>query len=79
MRIGYAGQNGREYVGVGSVMRERGLIGDGPGQLVPRDQPAESESHRSARRKNRKEAHERRIRRGRALTQHTGLPPRRKR
>ncbi|RXZ64419.1 murein transglycosylase A [Pelagerythrobacter rhizovicinus] len=32
MRIGYAGQNGREYVGIGRVMRERGLIGDGPGQ-----------------------------------------------
>ena len=32
MRIGYAGQNGREYVGVGSAMRERGLIGDQPGQ-----------------------------------------------
>ncbi len=29
MRIGYAGQNGREYVGIGRVMRERGLIGDG--------------------------------------------------
>ncbi|MDD3798063.1 MAG: MltA domain-containing protein, partial [Novosphingobium sp.] len=32
MRIGYAGQNGRDYVGLGSVMRERGLLGDGPGQ-----------------------------------------------
>ena len=32
MRIGYAGQNGREYVGIGSVMRTRGLIGDQPGQ-----------------------------------------------
>jgi len=32
MRIGYAGQNGREYVGVGSIMRQRGLIGEGPGQ-----------------------------------------------
>ncbi len=32
MRIGYAGQNGRGYVGIGSLMRERGLIGDGPGQ-----------------------------------------------
>ncbi len=32
MRIGYAGQNGREYVGIGAVMRERGLLGDGPGQ-----------------------------------------------
>ncbi len=32
MRIGYAGQSGREYVGIGGVMRERGLLGDGPGQ-----------------------------------------------
>ena len=29
MRIGYAGQNGREYVGIGRVMRERGMIGEG--------------------------------------------------
>jgi len=28
-RIGYAGQNGREYVGIGKVMRERGLVGEG--------------------------------------------------
>jgi membrane-bound lytic murein transglycosylase A len=34
MRIGYAGQNGREYVGIGSVMRERGLLGDQPGQYA---------------------------------------------
>ena len=32
IRIGYAGQNGRDYVGIGGVMRERGLIGDQPGQ-----------------------------------------------
>src|SRR5690606_19291649 len=32
IRIGYAGQNGRDYVGLGSLMRERGLLGDGPGQ-----------------------------------------------
>ncbi|HTN15509.1 MAG TPA: murein transglycosylase A [Sphingomonadaceae bacterium] len=32
MRIGYAGQNGREYAGIGSLMRERGLIGSEPGQ-----------------------------------------------
>jgi len=32
IRIGYAGQNGREYVGIGRVMRDRGLIGDAPGQ-----------------------------------------------
>lgn len=32
MRIGYAGQNGHAYTGIGGVMRERGLLGDGPGQ-----------------------------------------------
>lgn len=32
MRIGYAGQNGRDYVGIGGLMRQRGLIGDGEGQ-----------------------------------------------
>ncbi|MCP5396314.1 MAG: murein transglycosylase A [Sphingomonadaceae bacterium] len=31
-RIGYAGQNGRAYTGIGGVMRQRGLLGDGPGQ-----------------------------------------------
>jgi membrane-bound lytic murein transglycosylase A len=33
-RIGYAGQNGREYAGIGGIMRERGLLGDGPGQYA---------------------------------------------
>jgi len=33
-RIGYAGQNGREYTGIGGVLRERGLLGDGPGQYA---------------------------------------------
>jgi len=33
-RIGYAGQNGREYIGIGAIMRERGLLGDGPGQYA---------------------------------------------
>ncbi|MFM5892925.1 MAG: murein transglycosylase A [Novosphingobium sp.] len=32
LRIGYAGQNGLGYTGIGSVMREQGLIGSGPGQ-----------------------------------------------
>ncbi|MBI1402123.1 MAG: hypothetical protein GC147_02770 [Porphyrobacter sp.] len=50
IRIGYAGQNGREYTGIGSVMRERGLLGEGPGQYPGsmqgimayiRDHPAE--------------------------------------
>lgn len=29
IRIGYAGQNGHEYVAIGRVLRERGLIGEG--------------------------------------------------
>lgn len=32
MRIGYAGQNGLPYTGIGGVMRQRGLIGSSPGQ-----------------------------------------------
>lgn len=31
-RIGYAGQNGLPYTGIGGLMRERGLVGSGPGQ-----------------------------------------------
>ncbi|MEM1195925.1 MAG: murein transglycosylase A [Pseudomonadota bacterium] len=34
IRIGYAGQNGRGYTSIGRVMRERGLLGDGPGQYA---------------------------------------------
>ncbi len=32
IRIGYAGQNGLPYTGIGSVMRGQGLIGSAPGQ-----------------------------------------------
>ncbi|NBC88296.1 MAG: hypothetical protein GVX90_02155, partial [Alphaproteobacteria bacterium] len=32
IRIGYAGQNGHGYTSIGAIMRERGLLGDGPGQ-----------------------------------------------
>ncbi|HEX8468674.1 MAG TPA: murein transglycosylase A [Allosphingosinicella sp.] len=32
MRIGYAGQNGREYIGIGKLMKDRGLLG--PGQTT---------------------------------------------
>ena len=32
IRIGYAGQNGHAYTGIGGLMRERGLLGNGPGQ-----------------------------------------------
>jgi membrane-bound lytic murein transglycosylase A len=35
MRIGYAGQNGHGYVAIGRIMRERGLLGDAPGQYPP--------------------------------------------
>ncbi|EJU09836.1 MltA domain-containing protein [Novosphingobium resinovorum] len=31
-RIGYAGQNGLPYTGIGGVMRDQGLVGSGPGQ-----------------------------------------------
>ena len=34
IRIGYAGQNGWPYTGIGGVMRERGLLGSGPGQYA---------------------------------------------
>jgi hypothetical protein len=54
------------------------LIGSGPGHLVPREQPQGEVRHRAKRRKNSQEAHEKRIRRGKALTRHTGLPPRSK-
>ncbi len=52
------------------------LIGSGAGHLVPATQPKDDEFRGSARRKNRKDAHKKRIRKGKALTQHTGLPPR---
>jgi membrane-bound lytic murein transglycosylase A len=34
MRIGYAGENGWAYTGIGSVMNGLGLIGSGPGQYA---------------------------------------------
>jgi len=34
MRIGYAGQNGWPYTGIGGLMRDRGLLGTGPGQYA---------------------------------------------
>lgn len=48
--LGYAGKNGHPYVSIGALMRERGLIGNGPGQYPAsmqgimqylRDAPAE--------------------------------------
>lgn len=34
VRIGYAGQNGHAYTGIGGLMRQRGLLGEGPGQYA---------------------------------------------
>ena len=33
MRIGYDGQNGRDYTGIGRVMRERGLLAEGKASM----------------------------------------------
>ncbi len=57
-------------------MKLEHLIGSGPEKLVPANQPRGYKPKGSARRKNTKKAHEKRVRRGKALTQHTGLPPR---
>ena len=34
IRIGYASQNAQPYTAIGKVMRDRGLLGDGPGQYA---------------------------------------------
>ncbi|MFB0612435.1 murein transglycosylase A [Aurantiacibacter poecillastricola] len=34
-RIGYASQNGHGYTAIGGLLRQRGLLGDGPGQYEP--------------------------------------------
>jgi radical SAM superfamily enzyme YgiQ (UPF0313 family) len=52
------------------------LIGDGPRQLIPKHQPDARRAYKAPRRKNSGDAHQRRTRRGKLLTQHTGLPPR---
>jgi uncharacterized radical SAM protein YgiQ len=52
------------------------LIGHGAHQLVPPHQPETDQDYRAPRRKNTEQAHGRRTRGQRMLTQHTGLPPR---
>ncbi len=52
------------------------LIGTGADKLVPEKQPHGHRVSHSPRRKNSKDAHEKRLRRGKVLTQHSGLPPR---
>jgi hypothetical protein len=61
------------------ALREMGLsrlIGSKEDQLVPVDQPPDDKVRGSARRKNTASAHAKRIRKGKVLSQHTGLPPR---
>ncbi len=57
-------------------MKLEQLIGSAPDQLVPAEQPKGYKANESARRKNTRKAHEKRVRRGKMLTQHSGLPPR---
>jgi hypothetical protein len=58
------------------------LIGEGENQLIPAWQSGEEEkNYRAPRRKNSAQSHHQRkeknkARRGKSLTQHTGLPPR---
>ncbi|WP_236555986.1 YgiQ family radical SAM protein [Alcanivorax sp. S71-1-4] len=56
------------------AMGRADLIGNGEHQLIPRDQPGSQGEYRAPRRKNSQGAHN--ARRGKVLTQHTGLPPR---
>ena len=55
------------------------LIGNGKHQLIPKEPPDEDRTYKAPRRKHTEAAHRRRTRGGKALTQHTGLPPRSKR
>ena len=50
--------------------------GSGEQQLVPKEQPAGDAAYQAPRRKHTEAAHRRRLRGRKALTQHTGLPPR---
>jgi hypothetical protein len=56
-------------------MGREDLIGDGESQLIPEHQPEAGHGYRASRRKNTKQAHQRRTGK-KMLTQHTGLPPR---
>ena len=62
------------------AMGRADLIGNGKHQLIPTYQPATGGEYNSARRKNSTPAGAKTssVTRGRLLTQHTGLPPRRK-
>ena len=57
-------------------MGREDLIGNSKRHLIPTHQPRGEGDYRSPRRKNSQEKQNRRLRKGRVLTQHTGLPPR---
>jgi uncharacterized radical SAM protein YgiQ len=56
-------------------MNRANLIGDREQHLVPESQPKTAHDYRASRRKNTKQAHQRKTGK-KILTQHTGLPPR---
>ena len=58
------------------TMGREDLIGNGKEQLIPSYQPRDGESYRSPRRKNSYHGKNGALKKGRILTQHTGLPPR---
>ncbi len=58
------------------AMGRADLIGNSKQQLVPAYQPRDTDSYRSPRRKNSYQQKSGSARKGRLLTQHTGLPPR---
>ena len=57
-------------------MGREDLIGNGKKQLIPAFQPRDTTSYQSPRRKNSYQVKPSTSRKGRILTQHTGLPPR---
>ena len=59
-----------------TAMGREDLIGNGKKQLVPAYQPRDTNSYHSPRRKNSYQKKSSAGRKGRILTQHTGLPPR---
>ncbi|MEM7562194.1 MAG: DUF3362 domain-containing protein, partial [Pseudomonadota bacterium] len=52
------------------------LIGSAKHQLIPKNQPRGDQNYQSPRRKNSSGKQAARLKKGRLLTQHTGLPPR---
>jgi uncharacterized radical SAM protein YgiQ len=58
------------------AMRREDLIGNGKQQLVPTHQPRDTGNYHSPRRKHSYQEKSSAPRKGRILTQHTGLPPR---